>query len=149
MPQKKWDEARTLELKTYIDLRYSGGATAEAMGLTPGSVVGKAHRMGWRFLSADGGQSVKLNNNRNPSRPVKPAKIVGQPAQPSDLTTCAPLNIPMWDLTIGQCKYPVGPASWKSHTTHDGMACGLPVSEHVYCVHHHAMCHTRQAEGLR
>lgn len=88
--------------------------------------------------------------------PFKKGKIVEQPLDIPNMrlrvqVEQASLNIPIWDLAGDQCKYPVGPAHWKSHTIEDGMACGHTVKDEgmSYCKFHSALCHNKPPEHKR
>lgn len=131
------------ELRRHIDDGLSGGATALAMGLTNGQVVGRASRKGWRFGSAPGHKRKKsggANRGSFGSRFMpdfrKPKITIEQVFPYKEATVVpdvelSPLNLTFWQLRdspiISECRYITAEAPVVTY-------CGLPtVDDSSWC----------------
>jgi len=133
-----WTDARILELKTCVDAKLSAGKTAEAMGMKKNCVVGKAHRMGLKFLSQPGHKRKAAGGNRfNKGIPFNINKLKGklglrlplpEPVKSPDF-----LAKSLFDLGEFECHFIQG---------EDRLYCGQPSVE-TYCPFHHKIMYQR------
>lgn len=127
-----WDDpARVSELIAHIEDGLSGNKTADAMGLTPGQVQGKAERMGLKFKSVPGHKRRKAGGATRTS--FKSTVEIEQEFPYREAPEIAPevivepLMLMFGQLNdspiISQCRFPFG------DDPKTMVYCGLPVAK--------------------
>lgn len=118
-----WTPEKVAELKSYIDRKFSGGRTAQSMGLRTNQVVGKAHRLGLSFHSVAGHAYRKPSGGDRGWRPTpKPTPVIEQPTTPHEY-----LMIPLRELPENGCRFIPGD---------DRLYCGqVQDGDSSYCRH--------------
>ncbi len=140
---KTWTDEEVVELKRLLAENRSGGYIADALGKTRGSVIGKAHRLGYRLTGRPRGHPapkrelrptvIKPKGHKDPSLPPEPAR-------PHEMVGCSLL-----DLTPRSCRWPIGdPKDRDFHFCgNTTVADGVP-----YCGYHTGIAHTSRAQLL-
>jgi len=130
-----WTEDRVQLLRDCIAEKLSATQTAAAMGMRKNSVVGKAHRIGLKFLSQPGhsvesrSRAGKIKRGRlsNATRFLAKAHNLdpGEAALPPQITPPEFLGLTLMELGNRQCHYIPG---------NDRLYCGQPTEgESSYC----------------
>jgi GcrA cell cycle regulator len=102
----------------------------EALGITRNAVIGKANRMGLP-RKQQAGERKKLPK---PIVRIKHIVKFAAASPPPPLDQPQSLNLTIYDLGEGQCRYPHG-------ETPPYFFCGQPVQEYSsYCPFHHRLC---------
>ena len=142
MAQDTWTEERIARLKGCIERKLSGSQTAAELGLPKNAVVGKAHRLGWKFLSTPG--HAKKNRKRIPVasfifRPKAPP--IERPPEPEPYAGF--LSVPFGDINLDtQCLFIEGPSK-------GALYCGQPASDGPWCDHHKKLCYHTVTISMR
>lgn len=137
-----WTDDRIAILKDCIDKKMSAGDTAYRMGMNRNQVIGKANRIGLRFLS------VEAKPKRAPGRtlfvravfPYRVATDPVMPAQPEKPPEF--LGLTIFELTKFNCHFPEGDRAPYSF-------CGAITTEGPYCSHHKNLCYHRVNQDIR
>lgn len=125
-----WTDDQLAELRCCIDNKYSGGRTAQLMGMTLGQVVGMAFRKGWRFNSQEPSRRLKIGGDRG-WRPMK------KEPEPVDSSPPEFLNIPFDDIAPHQCRYPSEQSIM--------LYCGQPSGDRSWCPYHQTIVFERRS----
>ena len=136
-----WTDEKLAQLKSCIDRKLSRSQTAKEMGTTPNQCGGKAHRMGWKFLSVSG-------HPKKPKRPPTAAFITQKKTLCHSIPLPAPsspyagfLGISLFDLPENACHFIEGEGS-------PALFCGQP-ADGPWCSHHKKLCYHEIKPSLR
>lgn len=133
-----WMPEKLALLIECIQTKKSGAETAALLGLTRSAVIGRAHRMGLRFLSTPSTtrrRDRRKDNNSNIVRRIAAKAIVIEQVFPyRNSPEPEYLNKTLLELAFDECHYIKG---------NDYLYCGAPVwDETPYCKHHFDRMHT-------
>lgn len=145
-----WGEteiARLRELAGHKDKLSASQIAAHFPGVSRSAIIGKCSRCGIPLQ----GRAKKTSGPRKPRQPYvsprrfhtsKPeAKPMPEPIQLA-FADVTPLNINLYNLKPGQCRYPYGDGPF--------VFCGHPVEgERSCCPAHHRLTHTKAMEYSR
>lgn len=119
-----WTPAKIDLLKRLIASKMSAGQVANEMGVSRGSAIGKAFRLGIKFDS-----NTRTNSKRHKELRVVRARTNPRPSRVAIAPEPNALRIEFDDLTSATCKWPVGEYPYKY--------CGhVPIEGKPYCDHH-------------
>jgi hypothetical protein len=134
---------------------YTYAQIAAEHGTTRGAIAGTANRAGIKAperSKAEPRPVTIVKPESPPAATVAPVAPIQRMA-PAPRVATPPLfpsfkgagPRPLLSLSAFQCRYPLFDSA-KDAPAHKLMACADPVKEgSVYCPHHHAKCHTREA----
>ena len=137
-----WPPEKIAILRDCIAKKMSASTTADFMGIRKNAAVGKAHRLGLKFLSI-------LGHNRKPAGGTRhtrfsPNKLLGKLDRttiplPEPTVSVDFLGKTLFDLNDFECHYIEG---------EDRLYCGQPTNrETAYCAFHHkVMFHMPQPQ---
>jgi GcrA cell cycle regulator len=124
-----WTDAKIDLLKRLIASKMSAGQVANEMGVSRGSAIGKAFRLGIKFDS-----NTRTNSKKNAELRVVRARTNPRPSRVVIAPEPNALRIEFGDLSAATCKWPVGEYPYKY--------CGhSPLGGGPYCGHHHGRAH--------
>lgn len=130
LDRQTWSAAMVSELQRLIEKKYSASQAAVELSLSRNAVIGKAHRLGWKFGSESSHNvfsPVRLKKLREPPPKlpkIKSARLPQVAPEPNALR----ITFDRMAATTS-CKWPVGeyPYHYCGHT---------PVAGKPYCAHH-------------
>ena len=129
-----WTAEKIEELRQHIENKLYGSQTARAMGMPKNAIVGKAHRLGWKFLSTPG--KVRKKKHQPTAAFIIQAKAKCR-SIPLPQSKSEPyqgfLGISLIDLPDDACHFIEGEST-------SALYCGQPAKDGPWCNHHKKLC---------